>query len=105
MPLPLPRLRIATQLSLLLTVAVALAVLAVGGLSVWNLRSGFIDYLRVRDDAQFTRFVQVLERRAAADPSMAWLRDDREAMRALMDEFSGRPLRRRRPPPPPPPRM
>jgi two-component system sensor histidine kinase BaeS len=99
-PLPLPRLRIATQLSLLLTVAVALAVLAVGGLSVWNLRSGFIDYLRVRDDAQFTRFVQVLERRAAADPSMAWLCNDREAMRALMDEFSGRSLRRRRPPPP-----
>jgi two-component system sensor histidine kinase BaeS len=96
----LPRLRIATQLSLLLTVAVALAVLAVGALSVWSLRSGFIDYLRVRDDEQFTRFVQVLERRAAADPSMEWLRDDREAMRELMDEFSGRPLRRRRPPPP-----
>lgn len=96
----LPRLRIATQLSLLLTVAVALAVLAVGGLSVWNLRSGFIDYLRVRDDEQFTRFVHVLERRAAADSSMAWLRDDREAMRELMDEFSGRPLRRHRPPPP-----
>ncbi len=98
--MPLPRLRIATQLSLLLTVAVALAVIAVGGLSVWNLRSGFIDYLRARDDAQFTRFVQVLERRAAADPSMAWLRDDREAMRELMDEFTGRPLRTRRPPPP-----
>ncbi len=96
----LPRLRIATQLSLLLTVAVVLAVLAVGGLSVWNLRSGFIDYLRVRDDAQFTRFVQALERRAAADPSMAWLRDDREAMRDLMDEFNGRTLRGRRPPPP-----
>jgi two-component system sensor histidine kinase BaeS len=106
----LPRLRIATQLSMLLTVAVALAVLAVGGLSVWNLRSGFIDYLRVRDDDQFTRFAQVLERRAAADPSMEWLRDDHEAMRELMDEFSGRPLRGRRPPqpgrdgmPPPPP--
>jgi two-component system sensor histidine kinase BaeS len=98
----LPRLRIATQLSLLLTVAVALAVLAVGALSVWNLRSGFIDYLRVRDDEQFTRFVQVVERRAAADPSMAWLRDDREAMRDLMDTFNGRPLRGRRPPPPPP---
>jgi len=97
----LPRLRIATQLSLLLTVAVALAVLAVGALSVWNLRSGFIDYLRARDDAQFTRFVQVVERRAATDPSMGWLRDDREAMRDLVDEFTGRPLRGRRPPPPP----
>jgi two-component system sensor histidine kinase BaeS len=98
----LPRLRIATQLSLLLTSAVVLAVLAVGGLSVWNLRSGFIDYLRARDDVQFTRFVQLLERRAASDPSMAWLRDDREAMRELMDEFTGRPLRGRRPPPPGP---
>ena len=98
----LPRLRIATQLSLLLTAAVVLAVLAVGGLSVWNLRSGFIDYLRARDEVQFTRFVQLVERRAASDPSMAWLRDDREAMRELMDEFTGRPLRGRRPPPPGP---
>ena len=112
------RLRIAHQLSLLLTAAVVLAVLAVGGLSLWNLRSGFGEYLRLRDDEQLTRFVQLLERRAAADPSMNWLRGNREAQRDLMDELSGRPIQprigrpqepgedteepppRRRPPPP-----
>lgn len=95
----LPRLRIAHQLALLLTSAVVLAVLAVGGLSVWNLHSGFLDYLRVRDEEQFGRFVQLVERRAAADPGMGWLADDREAMRTLVDEFNGRSGRPRRPPP------
>ena len=112
------RLRIAHQLSLLLTAAVVLAVLAVGGVSLWSLRSGFGDYLRLRDEEQLTRFVQLLERRAAADPSMNWLRGNRAAQRDLIDELSGRPLQprtgrpdeppdesgepppRRRPPPP-----
>ena len=89
------RLRIAHQLSLLLTAAVVLAVLAVGGLSLWNLRSGFGEYLRLRDDEHLTRFVQLLERRAAADPSMNWLRGNREAQRDLMDELMGRPPQRR----------
>ena len=89
------RLRIAHQLSLLLTAAVVLAVLAVGGLSLWNLRSGFGEYLRLRDDEQLTRFVQLLERRAAADPSMNWLRGNRDAQRDLMDELMGRPPQRR----------
>ncbi len=91
------RLRIAHQLSLLLAAAVVLAVLLVGGLSVWNLHSGFVDYLRLRDDEQFTRFVQLVERRAAADPGMDWLRNNHEAMRELIDEFNGG-----RPPGPPP---
>lgn len=112
------RLRIAHQLSLLLTAAVVLAVLAVGGVSLWSLRSGFGDYLRQRDEEQLTRFVQLLERRAAADPSMDWLRGNRNAQRDLMDELIGRPIQprtgrpeettdergepphRRRPPPP-----
>ena len=51
------RLRIAHQLSLLLTAAVVLAVLAVGGVSLWSLRSGFGDYLRQRDEEQLTRFI------------------------------------------------
>ena len=95
------RLRIVHQLSLLLASAVVLAVLAVGGLSVWNLRSGFIDYLRQRDEEQLTRLMQLVERYAAADPSMAWLGDDPEAMRRLMDEFNGRDTPGRRPGPPP----
>ena len=95
-----PKLRIAQQLSLLLSAAVVLAVLAVGGLSVWNLQRGFSEYLRQRDDEQLTRLVQVLEQRAAQDPTMEWLRDNRQAMRSLMDEAGGREPPDRRPAPP-----
>ncbi len=96
----LPRLRIAHQLSLLLTGAVMLAVLAVGSLTLWNLRSGFGEYTRQRDDEQLMRFVQLVERRASAARGMGWLTEDPGATRDLMDEFSGRPPRGRRPPPP-----
>ena len=97
----LPRLRIAHQLALLMAGAVVLAVLGVGALSLWSLRSGFNEYLQQRDEEQLTRLVKLVERRAVADPSMAWLRNDREAMRELMDELTGRGARRRGPPPPP----
>jgi two-component system sensor histidine kinase BaeS len=84
-------LKIAHQLSLLLTAMVVLAVACVGGLTVWNLRSGFTDYLRQRDDEQLMRLTQMIERRAASDPQLQWLRaNEREAMRELMDEFYGR---------------
>lgn len=100
--MPLPRFRIAHQLSLLMAGAVVLAVLGVGALSVWSLRSGFNDYLQQRDEEQLTRLAKLVERRAMVDPSMAWLSDDREAMRELMDELTGRGARRRGSPPPPP---
>lgn len=98
---PPRRLPIALQLSLLIASAVVLAVLVVGGLSILNLRSGFKDYLQVRDDEQLMRFVTMVERRAATDPELQWLRQDPDPMRALMDEFSGRALRGQRPLPPP----
>ena len=50
------------QLSLLLVAAV----LAVGSLSVWNLRSGFIDYLRLRDEEQLMQLMQLVEQRSSA---------------------------------------
>lgn len=90
----LPRLKIAHQLSLLISAAVVLAVVVVGGLSFLNLRSGFKDYLQSRDDEQLMRLVALIEQRAATDPQLQWLRDDPEPMRALMDEFNGRPPRR-----------
>ena len=89
----LPRLRIAHQLSLLIAAAVALAMLSVGALSVWNLRSGFLDYLQLRDEDQLMRLVKLVEQRAAAESGMDWLRGNREAMRTLMDELSGNPSR------------
>lgn len=97
---PPRRLPIALQLSLLIASAVVVAVLVVGGLSFLNLRSGFKDYLQVRDDEQLMRFVAMVERRAATDPELQWLRNDPDPMRALMDEFAGRAPRGQRPPPP-----
>lgn len=94
------RLPIALQLSLLIASAVVMAVLVVGGLSFLNLRSGFKDYLQVRDEEQLMRFVAMVERRAATDVELQWLRQDRDPMRALMDEFSGRAPRGQRPPQP-----
>ena len=97
--MPLPRLKIAHQLSLLISAAVVLAVVVVGGLSFLNLRSGFRDYLQVRDDEQLMRLVALIEQHAASDPQLQWLRDDPEPLRALMDEFNGRAPRGQRPPP------
>ena len=81
------KLRIVHQLSLLLIGAVLLSMLTVGGVVFWNLRSGFGEYLEARDDAQLTRFVQLVERKAAADPGFGWLRGSRQAMENLGDEF------------------
>jgi two-component system sensor histidine kinase BaeS len=84
---------IAQQLSLLLVGAVLLAVLTVGGLSAWTLRSGFSDYLRLRDDEQMTRLVELVQARATQHQGMDWLSSDHQAMRLLMDELHGQPLR------------
>ena len=94
MPLPrlssLPRLRLAHQLSLLMAAAVVLAVVVVTLLSALNLRSGFRDYLKARDDEQLMRLVMLVEQRSAQDPQLNWLRAEPEPMRALMDAFNGR---------------
>lgn len=99
--MPLPRLRLAHQLSLLITAAVVFAVVVVGGLSFLNLRSGFKDYLKLRDEEQLTRLVALVERRSANDPALQWLRDEPDPMRVVMDDFNGRGARRPRPPPGP----
>ncbi|MEY2953980.1 MAG: hypothetical protein RLZZ401_2067 [Pseudomonadota bacterium] len=99
------RLRIVHQLSLLLIGAVVLSVAAVGGVVLLNLRSGFSEYLQARDDVQLDRFVQLVERHAASDPGMDWLRGSRQSMEALGNEFAAQEGLSRRPPgPPPPPR-
>jgi len=84
------RLRIVHQLFLLLLGAVVLAVAAVGGVVLWNLRSGFGDYIRARDTQQMERLAALISERAASDPSMDWLRQSPAAMRGLMNEFSRR---------------
>ena len=97
----LPSLPIAHQLALLIGACMVFAVLAVGGVSLWNLKSGFGQYLRQRDEEHITRLMVILERRAQDDPQMQWLRGDYEAMRELQDDAEG--LDPNRPAPPPPP--
>jgi two-component system, OmpR family, sensor histidine kinase BaeS len=89
----LPRLRLAYQLSLLMAAAVVTAVVVVGILSAFNLRSGFKDYLQARDDEQLMRVVALMEQRSAKDPQLNWLRDDPDPMRSIMDAFNGRAAR------------
>ena len=58
------RLRLVHTLSLLLLSAVLLAVLAMGAVTAWNLKSGFADYLEARD-------VERLEREVALQATVA----------------------------------
>ena len=93
---PTYRLTLAQQLLLLVGGMALLATLSLGGLSLWNLRSGFDDYLQQRDEAELTRLARLVQSRSLQDPGLDWLRDQPGAMRALMDEFmaTGRPPRR-----------
>jgi two-component system sensor histidine kinase BaeS len=91
-------LTLARQLSLLIAGSVVLAVIVVGGLSVFNLRNGFRDYLQARDDERLARLVAIIERRSVDDPGLNWMREDPAPMRTLMDEFSGRAPVQRQPP-------
>ena len=84
------RLRIVHQLSLLLLCAVVLAVFAVGGVVVWNLRTGFGDYLHARDTQQVERLAALIAEQAQNDPGLEWLRRGPQGMRELMNEFSRR---------------
>ena len=84
------QIRIAHQLALIISSCVVIAVLAVGSLSIWNLRSGFTDYLRLRDESQLNRLAQRVQERAALEPDMNWLRNNREAMRDLLDGYHPR---------------
>ena len=80
------RLRIVHQLSLLLVGSVLLALLAMAGFVTWNLKSGFSDYLRDRDQQLLEHFAQLVTQRAQSDPSLASLQS-RGGMRGLMNEF------------------
>lgn len=84
---PAHRSTLAQQLLWLVGGMAVLATLSLGGLSLWNLRSGFGDYLQQRDEAELNRLAQMVQARSAQDPDLDWLRGRPEAMRALMDEF------------------
>ena len=57
------RLRSVHQLSLLLAGIALLTAAAMGGRLAWNLRAGFSDYLRSRDEQQPERLAEVVAQR------------------------------------------
>lgn len=65
-----------------------IAVLAIGSISIWNLSSGFQNYQQMRDQDQLDRLVLRVTQRAAAEPSLDWLRNNRNVMQELTDGFN-----------------
>jgi two-component system sensor histidine kinase BaeS len=115
-PRPGLRLRVAHKLFLLLAVAIGLSLLAMGALTVRNLRSGFVDYVNAQDLSRLDPLAQALGQREDAGRGFDGLRD-RQAWDALLHEtLDHRPPRAApadaeppvppvppRPPAPPPP--
>ncbi|WP_273421562.1 ATP-binding protein [Curvibacter lanceolatus] len=74
------------QLALLLLAAVLASTLSLGTVMALSQRNGFNDYLRVRKEQELDRFIGVVERHAAQDPSLQWLDRAPEAMHQLVGE-------------------
>lgn len=79
------RLRVAHKLFLLLAVAIGLSLLAMGALTVRNLRSGFVDYVNALDLSRLDPLAQALGQREDAGRGFDGLRD-RQAWNALLHE-------------------
>lgn len=86
------RLRLVHTLSLTLLTFAGVAVLALGGLTAWNLRDGFGNYLAARDVAHLERFAGVVGAAATRPGGLPDLLQGRLDLRALLDELN--------PPPP-----
>ena len=83
------RLRLVHTLSLLLLSAVVLAVLAMGAVTAWNLRSGFADYLEARDVERLEQFATLVAESAAQAGGLAALQE-RTDLRQLHRQFARR---------------
>lgn len=96
------RLRLVHTLSILLLATVLLAVLAMGGVTAWNLRNGFSDYLFARDVERLEQFAAFVGTRAAQAGGIGSLKARGVEMRDFLDGFAqqqGLPVRPRPPPP------
>ena len=102
------RLRVVHKLFLLLALTIALALGTLGGITILNLRSGFVAYVNTLDLARLAPLAQVLDERADATRDFAGLRD-RPTWDALLHETldpkppGGSPAARKPQPQPPPP--
>lgn len=91
--------RLAHTLSFWLLGAVALSVLAMGGLTAWNLRQGFGAYLQARDLERLDKFVALVTERMAKGSTSASVPQQPPDMRALLREMAAQ--NGERPPLPP----
>ncbi len=82
-------LRLVHTLSLLLLSAVLLAVLAMGAVTAWNLKSGFADYLEARDVERLEQFATLVTEVAAQAGSLAAL-EQRTDIHDLLRQFAQR---------------
>ena len=81
------RLRLVHTLSLTLLAFAGVAVLALGGLTAWNLRNGFGSYLAARDVQHLGRFAGVVEAAVAREGGLQALQQGRLDLRELLDEL------------------
>jgi two-component system, OmpR family, sensor histidine kinase BaeS len=95
------RLRLVHTLSLILVVTVLLAVLAMGAVTAWNLKSGFTDYLAARDVERLEQFAALTSEIIVQSGGLAALQQRSPDMRELLELYAqrqGLPARRARPP-------
>lgn len=104
MPSPKPRrwrLSLVHQLALLLVGGVLLAATVLGAAVAWNLRAGFSDYLRARDEQWLDRFAEVAAA-AVAERGLAAISGAPGSLDPLFAAAAPPGTTRPSPPPPPP---
>ena len=84
------RLRLAHTLSLALLAFAVAAVLVLGGLTAWNLRDGFGNYLAQREVQHLERLVGLIQAAASRDGGLDALQQGRLDLRSLFRELDGR---------------
>ncbi len=82
------RLRLVHTLSLWLLAAVGASVLAMGGVSAWNLREGFSSYLQARDLERLDKFVMIVTDSVRESGGISALQDRRLTMPMLLSTLA-----------------
>jgi len=82
------RLRIVHSLSFVLIGTVLLSVVVMGGLSAWQLHSGFSRYLQEQDLRRLDDFAQFVSQKAEAAGGLDAVADNQQAVLRLMDDFA-----------------
>lgn len=85
------RLRLFHTLSLTLLAFAGVAVLALGGLTAWQLRNGFGEYLATRDVQHFERLLSIIEARLSLEGGVSELLAGHMELHGLLDELNARP--------------